>query len=182
MVDTDLGRVVKEVLDATPFIDIHTHLFPPAFGGLGLWGIDELLTYHYLEAELFRSSPIEPEQYWPLSKPQQADLVWRTLFVENTPVSESARGVVAVLSALDLDAAAKSLEPLRGFFREQEPAEYIPKVFRLAGIGSVVMTNDPLDEAETGFWKRGFATDGCFRAALRLDRILNDWPAHCRRI
>ena len=182
MADTDLGRVVEEVLDATPFIDIHTHLFPPAFGGLGLWGIDELLTYHYLEAELFRSSAVEPEQYWALSKPQQADLVWRTLFVENTPVSEAARGVVAVLSALGLDAGARSLEPLRGFFREQEIAEYIPKVFRMAGISSVVMTNDPLDETEAGFWKQGFTTDGCFRPALRLDRILNDWPAHGNRI
>ncbi|HEY1239243.1 MAG TPA: glucuronate isomerase [Bryobacteraceae bacterium] len=174
--------MVEEVLEATPFVDIHTHLFPPEFGGLGLWGIDELLTYHYLEAELFRSSSAEPEEYWPLSKPQQADLIWRTLFVENTPVSEAARGVVAVLSALGLDAGARSLEPLREFFREQKLANYFPKVFRMAGISSVVMTNDPLDEAEAAFWKRGFATDGCFRAALRLDRILNDWPAHWNRI
>jgi len=177
-----LARVVEEVLDATPFVDIHTHLFPPAFGGLGLWGIDELLTYHYLEAELFRSCAIEPEEYWSLSKPQQADLIWRTLFVENTPVSEAARGVVAVLSALRLDPAAGSLEPLRGYFRAQKPGEYIPKVFRLAGISSVVMTNDPLDDVEAGFWKQGVATDGCFRSALRLDRILNDWPAHCGRV
>ena len=182
MADTDLGRVVEEVLEATPFIDIHTHLFPPAFGGLGLWGIDELLTYHYLEAELFRSSAVEPEQYWALAKPRQADLVWRTLFVENTPVSEAARGVVAVLSGLGLDAGVQSLEPLRAYFCEQKPADYIPKVFRMAGISSVVMTNDPLDEAEAGFWNQGFATDGCFRAALRLDRILNDWPAHWSRI
>lgn len=182
MADNDLYRVVEEVLDATPFIDIHTHLFPPAFGGLGLWGIDELLTYHYLEAELFRSSAIEPEPYWALAKPRQADLVWRTLFVENAPVSEAARGVVAVLSGLGLDAGAQSLEPLRAYFCEQKLADYIPKVFRMAGISSVVMTNDPLDEAEAGFWKKGFATDGCFRAALRLDRILNDWPAHWSRI
>lgn len=182
MADNDLYHVVEEVLNATPFIDIHTHLFPPAFGGLGLWGIDELLTYHYLEAELFRSSAIEPEQYWALSKPRQADLVWRILFVENTPVSEAARGVVAVLSGLGLDAGARSLEPLRAYFGEQKLADYIPKVFRMAGISSVVMTNDPLDEAEAGFWKQGFAADGCFRAALRLDRILNDWPAHWGRI
>jgi hypothetical protein len=49
---------VEEVLATTSFIDVHTHLFAPVFGSLGLWGIDELLTYHYLEAELFRSSSI----------------------------------------------------------------------------------------------------------------------------
>jgi len=25
----------------TQFVDIHTHLFAPAFGKLGLWGIDD---------------------------------------------------------------------------------------------------------------------------------------------
>ena len=48
-----IQTTVEEVLATTQFIDIHTHLFAPEFGGLGLWGIDELLTYHYLEAELF---------------------------------------------------------------------------------------------------------------------------------
>src|SRR5271170_1548351 len=78
---------VEDVLEATQFIDIHTHLYPPAFGKIGLWGIDELLTYHYLEAELFRSSHLKPEQYWNLTKPQQADAIWQALFVENTPLS-----------------------------------------------------------------------------------------------
>jgi hypothetical protein len=178
----NLGRAVEEILAETSFIDIHTHLFPPAFGAIGLWGIDELLTYHYLEAELFRSSPIEPEQYWALPKREQADLVWRTLFMENAPVSEAARGAVAVLSALGLDPRSGSLEPLRAFFREQNIAEYIPKVFQIAGIRSVVMTNDPLDDVEAACWKRGSPTDGCFQAALRLDRILNDWQAHHERI
>ena len=53
---------VEQVLARTPSIDMHTHLFSPAFGKLGLWGIDELLTYHYLEAEVFRSSDITPER------------------------------------------------------------------------------------------------------------------------
>ena len=63
-----MDAVVEDVLAATSFIDIHTHLFAPALGRLGLWGIDELLTYHYLEAELFRFSPVTPEQYWTLTK------------------------------------------------------------------------------------------------------------------
>ena len=177
-----LGAAVDEALASTAFIDIHTHLFAPEFGGLGLWGIDELLTYHYLEAELFRFSPIEPERYWGLNKSEKADLVWKTLFVENAPVSEASRGVVAVLSALGLDPGVRELRPLREFFREQQLTDYIPKVFRLAGISTAVMTNDPLDDAEAAVWKQGMAADDRFRAALRLDRILNEWPAHWEKI
>src|SRR3977135_1404933 len=94
-----IQSAVEDILASTPFIDIHTHLFSPAFGKLGLWGIDELLTYHYLEAEFFRSSNTKPEEYWLLSKRDQADAIWRTLFIKNTPVSEATRGVVAVLKA-----------------------------------------------------------------------------------
>ena len=178
----ELGRVVEEVLAATPVIDIHTHLFAPEFGGFGLWGIDELLTYYYLEAELFRFSPIPPEQYFALDKTRQADLIWKTLFVENTPVSEAARGVVAVLSALGLDPRARTLSPIREFFQAQSLPAYLPRVLDLAGVSAVVMTNDPLDETETEWWNRGIQPDPRFHAALRLDRILNDWSAHCGRL
>jgi len=173
-----MDSIVDDVLAGTSFIDIHTHLFTPALGSLGLWGIDELLTYHYLEAELFRFSPITPEQYWTLSKSQRADLVWKTLFVENTPLSESSRGVIAVLDALKLDTASKSLEPLRAYFRKQTLDDYIPRVFRLAGITHAVMTNDPLDPEEAVRWTRGIETDPHFPAVLRIDRILNQWSAH----
>src|SRR4051794_27749324 len=99
--DQILG-VVQEELRGTSFIDIHTHLFMPSLGELGLWGIDNLVTYHYLEAELFRSSTITPAQYWALSQREKADAIWRALFVENAPVSEATRGVTAVLQAFGL--------------------------------------------------------------------------------
>jgi len=102
LTEAQISSTVQDVVASTQFIDIHTHLFAPAFGKLGLWGIDELLTYHYLEAEFFRSSDTTPEAYWSLSKSDQADAIWRTLFVENTPISEATRGVVAVLKAFHL--------------------------------------------------------------------------------
>src|SRR5271163_2739087 len=86
--EDQVQSTVEEVLAATQFVDMHTHLFPPAFGRLALWGIDELLTYHYLEAEFFRSSDFTHDHYWSLSKKDQADAIWHALFVENTPVSE----------------------------------------------------------------------------------------------
>src|SRR5215470_15578290 len=106
-----IAGAVREALATTSFIDIHTHLFAPSLGNLGLWGIDDLLTYHYLEAEFFRYSSMPPEEYWKLTKTQRADVIWKTLFLENTPISEAARGVVLVLDALGLDPAATSLAP-----------------------------------------------------------------------
>jgi hypothetical protein len=176
---TDLDSAVSAVLENTPFIDIHTHLFAPCFGKIGLWGIDELVTYHYLDAELFRSASIHPAKYWTLNKTQRADLVWKTLFVENTPVSEAARGVVAVLQAFGLEPQAKTLAPAREFFAKQKLDEHIARVFKLAGISEAVMTNDPLNPEESAFWDAGVELGPAFRSALRLDRILNEWDVHC---
>ena len=174
-----LHALVDEILAGTTAVDIHTHLFPASFGRLLLWGIDDLLTYHYLEAELFRFSRIQPEQYWALATPERADLIWKTLFVENTPISEATRGVIAVLTSLGLDASTSSLEPFRKFFAGLDRADHIRHVFELAGVREVVMTNDPLDPDEASMWESGAVPDIEFRAALRLDRVLNEgaWTA-----
>jgi hypothetical protein len=173
-----ISPAVESVLADTPFIDIHTHLFAPSFGKLGLWGIDELLTYHYLEAEFFRSSHTTPEQYFALSKTQQADAIWRALFVENTPISESTRGVVAVLKAFGLPTDHLDLAEARAFFESQSLDSHIQRVFDMAGISTVVMTNDPLDPEEAPAWLNGAHRDSQFRAVLRLDKILRHWPAN----
>src|SRR6267154_1730463 len=152
-----ISPAVHGVLAATEIIDIHTHLFAPSFGKLGLWGIDELLTYHYLEAEFFRSSQTTPDQYFALSKTQQADAIWRALFIENTPISESTRGVVAVLKAFGLPTDAQSLTEARAFFDSQSVDEHIQRVFEMAGISNVVMTNDPLDPQEAPIWINGMS-------------------------
>jgi hypothetical protein len=172
---------VSDELNATQFIDMHTHLFKPSLGSLGLWGIDELITYHYLEAELFRSNPISPDQYWSLSKQQQADVIWQTLFVENAPVSEATRGVVAVLSAFGLPTASNDLTEARKFFAAQKLEAHIENVFRLAGISEAVMTNDPLDPAEAPLWKDS-APHKQFHGVLRIDRILNKWADHWQAV
>jgi len=169
----DIEATVQDVLEITHVTDIHTHLFAPSFGKLSLWGIDELLTYHYLEAELFRFARISPEGYWLLSKPKRADLIWRTLFVENTPLSEATRGVIAVLQAFGLETNASSLIGFREFFRDRNFEDHVREVFKLSGVRDVVMTNDPLDEDETQLWDDGAGPAPGFHAALRLDRILN---------
>jgi hypothetical protein len=169
--------MVEKVVAETPIIDIHTHIYPPAFGPLSLWGIDEFVTYHYLIAEVMRFAPITPEQYWAKSKTEQADLIWKTLFVDNTPISEAARGVVCVLNAFGLPTRAKDLSEARKFFaaRRSRIDDHIDDVFRLAGITRVVMTNDPFNHNEANVWRGEFAGDPRFSAALRMDPLINNW-------
>jgi hypothetical protein len=172
-----IRATVEQELSAIPFVDIHTHLYMPSLGPVGLWGIDELITYHYLEAELFRSSSVTPAEYFALSKSGKADLIWKTLFVENAPVSEATRGVIAVLNAFGLPTSG-DLKEARAFFAERKLETHIKDVFKLAGISEVVMTNDPLDPDEAPAWERGAERDPQFHPVLRLDRILNKWDQH----
>ncbi len=171
----DLRRQVDEIVNTTPVVDMHTHLFAPQFGKMNLFGIDELLAYHYLIAETFRSSNVAPERFWQMNKAQQADLIWKTLFVENTPLSEATRGVITVLDAFGLDTRAPDLANARAFFRSRNISEHLDSVLEAACVSSVVMTNDPFDEREVQVWERGGGLDGRFHASLRIDPLLNDW-------
>ena len=175
----NLRRQVSEAVADVRVFDMHTHLFPTQFGALNLWGIDELLNYHYLIAEFFRYSSVTYAEFWRMTKSAQADLIWRTLFVENTPLSEATRGVVAVLNAFGLDTRAENLDEAREFFAARTNEDYIDEVLKIAKVSDIVMTNDPLDEAEIKVWrsseKSGEKIDERFHASLRLDRILNGW-------
>jgi len=173
---------VQDVLASTQVIDIHTHLFSPAFGKIGLWGIDELLTYHYLESEFFRSSEMTPEEYWKLSKTERAEAIWQALFVENSPISESTRGVVAVLNAFGLPTDASGLQEARRFFAAQSIESLLREVLHIAGVSDVVMTNDPLDREERPVWLSGGQNHPQFHAVLRLDGILWGWPKHWQQL
>ena len=170
-----LKETVIEAVESQQVIDIHTHLFSPDFGGLLLWGVDELITYHYLIAEVFRSADISYEKFWAMTKTKQADLIWQTLFINNSPISESCRGVVTTLKELGLDLASRDLQDYREYFARQKVEDFIDIVFDVAKVKSVVMTNDPFDSMEQPIWLAGRKGDPRFRAALRIDPILNDY-------
>jgi hypothetical protein len=177
-----LRETVSQVVDRIPITDLHTHLFTPAFGSLLLWGVDELLTYHYLLAETLRVTKVPCDAFWSLGKREQADIVWKNLFIERTPISESCRGVLTVLNKLGLDVASRNLDDYRAWFAAQKPAAFIDLVFETANLKDVVMTNDPFDPAEHGLWMKGFDRDPRFHAALRIDPLLNDWAGACPKL
>jgi hypothetical protein len=179
---SELHKTVRNALMHTPVVDMHTHLFAPAFGDLLLRGIDELLTYHYLIAEVMRVAPITADEYYAMPKRAQADLIWRELFIERSPVSESCRGVLTVLTRLGLDTASRDLDEFRSFFDALDARDHVDLAFRTANLKAAVMTNDPFDDVERKVWLRGFDSDDRFLPALRIDPLLNDWPRTCEKL
>lgn len=177
-----LRQQVEMIVRTTPVIDIHTHVFPPEFGAICLSGIDDLLTYHYLVAETFRSTDVSPASFWKMNKSERADVVWKALFVDNTPLSESARGIVTVLEAFGLDSRADNLEEMRAFFCSRDLKEHFDLVLETSSVSQVVMTNDPFNEHEAWIWKAGAASHPRFHASLRLDVLLSHWPEAARQL
>jgi len=171
----DIDKCVQETVAHTPVVDVHTHLYPPSFGKLLLWGIDDLLTYHYLVAEVMRRTPTDSGHFWKLTKTEQANLIWRKLFLENSPVSEACRGPLSVLKILGIDLASRKLDAARDYFNHVTAREYADIVFSKARVRKVVMTNDPFDPAERAVWMKKPLRDRHFAAALRIDPILTNW-------
>jgi hypothetical protein len=168
----ELEQTVRDVVRRQPVTDIHTHLYSPNMGGLLLWGVDELLTYHYLVAEVMRWSDVSPDVFFAWDKRRQADLIWQTLFVERSPLSEAQLGVLTSLQAFGADAAGRDLGAVRAAFAGATAEQHVDRALELANIDHVVMTNDPFDETERAFWLSGGQPDPRFHAVLRIDPLV----------
>nr|CCA23855.1 conserved hypothetical protein [Albugo laibachii Nc14]CCA24039.1 conserved hypothetical protein [Albugo laibachii Nc14] len=184
----EIADFVKESILSVRVVDVHTHLFPPTHGTLMLWGINELITYHYLVAEFFMTAEIDIESFNTLPKEEQARLIWEHLFIQRSPISEACRGVITTLQELGLGhlVAKRDLKGIQEWFKEQDPQEYVAKVFSLAKIRYAVMTNIPFDPQEAQYWL-GDPSENIppaswsrtyFRSALRVDQLLlGDWES-----
>jgi hypothetical protein len=178
-VSTTLAEVA-----ATEVIDLHTHILPPSHGSLCLWGIDELLTYHYLVAEYFitASASMTPDFFYGLTKQDQADLIWQALFIDRSPISEACRGVITTLKSLGLssEVAKRDLGAIRNFYREYQQRgekgseDFCERVFQVSGVRYAIMTNIPFSQMEARYWrgpdKQSYSKR--FRSALRVDPLL----------
>ncbi len=178
----ELKPALDRALASVNLTDIHTHLYAPCFGDLLLWGIDELLTYHYLAAETLRFADHPAGRFFAMPRKDQADLVWKTLFLDRSPLSEACRGVLTTLRLLGLDPGARDLEAYRKFFAGLTRERYIDLVFGKAGIRDCVMTNDPFDDRERPVWLERYRPDPRFHAALRIDPLLLGWDAAGARL
>jgi len=179
-----VAAAARRAVAETAVTDVHTHLFPPSHDGLLLWGADEILTYHYLVAELFTVAPADltPERFWSLPKPAQADLVWEHVFVKHGALSEACRGAITTFNALGLDVAGRDLAGIRKWFAAQKADEYLARVFEMAGIDYAVMTNNPFVPAEVDCWGRDLPRPECLKTALRIDPLLVAWADSARAL
>ena len=191
-----LEKIVHDAVWAQPITDLHTHCYTPRFGaspdpkGLLLWGVDELVTYHYLVAEVYRVVPaagkdgLPYEIFWAMSKKDQADHIWKHLFVERTPLSEACRGVLTTLSMLGLDPQERTLTPYRKWFARQDADRYVDRVMELANVDQITMTNPVFDDHERSLWENdaSIGDDPRFRAVLRIDPLLRDWKNACAKL
>ena len=137
----ELAKAVYETVMSHPVVDIHTHLYDPAFRELLLWGIDDLLVYHYLVAEGFRYFDFSYDKFWSLTKTEQADLIWNALFLDHSPLSEACRGVLTTLQLLGLDPKRRDLALLRKWFARQNVDRHITNCLALGGVRRIYMTN-----------------------------------------
>ena len=176
-----LSRRVEKIVANTPVFDIHTHLYDPSLKELLLWGIDELLVYHYLVAEAFRYLDVPYEQFWALARARQAELIWDALFVQHSPLSEACRGVLTTLNLLGLDARKRDLPELRRWFAKQNVEKHVTRCLELAKVERICMSNSPFDDLERPVWEKGFRPDERFVAALRVDPLLLAWSGTARR-
>ena len=170
-----LAQRIQRIVDATPVHDIHTHLYDPGFGSLLLRGIDELLVYHYLVSEAFRQLDLPYDTFWAASTSDRAEYIWKALFLDHSPVSESCRGVLTTLQALGLDPRPRDLPALRRWFADQPPGAHVDRVLQAANVASICMTNSPFDDEERAFWEARPERDPRFHAALRIDPLLVAW-------
>ena len=176
-----LDKAVRDAVAGVTISDIHTHLFPPTHNDLLLWGIDELLTYHYLVAELFTFAPagLSYEKFWKLSKTQQADLVWQHVILAHGGLSEAVRGVFTTLTRLGLgdELARRNLGAIRKWFAAQNVEGYLQKVFATANLDYAIMTNNPFLAAETSCWGKGLEGHPRLKRTLRIDTLILNYPA-----
>ena len=148
-----IHQIVSEVVHRTPVYDIHSHVYDPAFGELLLWGIDDLLTYHYLVAEAFRSLDIPAEKFWSASKAEQAEIIWDQLFIRHSPISESCRGVITTLNTLGFDVKRRDLATIRKEYARWNAEDFITRAFEIARVREICMTNSPFDDLERPVWE-----------------------------
>lgn len=122
-----------------------------------------------------------PEGFYAKSKQDQADIIWKALFIDRSPLSEACRGVLTTLCRLGLAAEVgqRDLHAIRRFyqsFRDRPDGgahDFCELAFRQSGIEYAIMTNIPFDSQEASYWRpKPTEYSKRFRSALRVDPLL----------
>lgn len=179
---SNLESSIREIVNNCPIIDVHSHLFPSAHLELCLFGIDHLLTYHYLISELFIVwSQLSVSDFYQLSLENQANIVWEQLFIFRSPISEACRGVITTCQQLGLSewVEQRDLEMIREYFNSlkddpQKLEDYIESIFKKNNIKYTIMTNEIFNSREIDLWEQTPVLNlpNRFKTSLRVDPLI----------
>lgn len=171
-----IESIVSDEINKIKIIDLHTHLFPANQDELFLYGFDNLMTYHYLIAELFMFyDEISPDKFYNLTKKQQADIIWNELFVKRSPISEASRGVLTTCKILGIppsigiDNIRESFNQLTNYYGKEG---YIKEIFDKSNVEYTIMTNQIFNRQEINLLKNNCSFPSYFKTSLRVDEII----------
>jgi hypothetical protein len=119
-----------------------------------------------------------------MTKREQADHIWKHLFVDRSPLSEACRGVLTTLERLGLDPSSRNLDSYRQWFGEQDADEHINRVMEISGVSRITMTNAVFDDNERLRWLENphVGDDPRFAGVLRFDSLLRDWVGAAEKL
>ena len=180
--EDNLVSTIKRIVQETPIIDVHSHLFPSAHKELCLYGIDYLLTYHYLISELFVVwSEMDVSKFYELSLRDQANIVWEQLFIFRSPISEACQGVITTCQQLGLGnwIEDRNLDMIREYFENLKDnpkllEDYLESIFEKSKIKYTIMTNQIFDHQEIKLWTQTptLNLSHRFKTSLRIDPLI----------
>ena len=157
-----MEKIIIDILNDCKVIDLHSHLFPFDHCELCLFGIDNLLTYHYLISELFMVwNELSPQAFYSLDKKEQVKIIWNQLFILRSPISEACRGVLTTCKKLGLKNYVKdrNLEGIQNYFSRikfDNINQYIEDIFNMSNVDYTVMTNQIFDKKEVKYLDKIF--------------------------
>lgn len=183
-------NMIWTVVHETPAVDVRVCLNPPFFTP-SVSMVDSLLTSPKILEEFFRlrawSQPglgidgmLNGEAYVrSLTVDELADIVWRQMFVEHTPLSETARAVLTSLGLFGFDVGSGDLRLLRERSEELSAGERLEKSLGLANLDHVLYPVESMDflapESEP-------PSHPAFCPVLGLNQLLGDWKESARKL
>lgn len=185
-----IKNIIIEEINNIEVIDVHSHLFPENHGEFLLFGIDNLLTYHYLISELFVIwNDMSITDFYKLPKKIQADIIWEELFIKRTPISEACRGVLTTCNKLGLSKyiETRDLDSLRTYFdkiknNKDKLNDYISHIFELSNVKYTIMTNQIFDIQEIKCLSKELEIPKYLKTSLRIDKLIFDFDKSCEFI
>tara|TARA_B100000686_G_scaffold352165_1_gene453210 strand:+ start:2555 stop:3751 length:1197 start_codon:yes stop_codon:yes gene_type:complete len=167
-----ISKYLKDTINSTSIFDCHTHLFPPEHKNYYLSGLENILNYHYLIAELLTIAGTSTKEFYSLEHSKRANLIWDELFQKRTPMSESCKGVITTLNHFNISIKNKNYYEID---KELKSKNYSDKdILNICNINSLVMTNNPFDDEEWSLFERNDWDRNIYLSSMRLDNLLND--------